>query len=156
MCREVRSVKRSRRIRCDRGKWRSSHRLLCQRRHSAMIPGMLLSLIIVLPFLGALCAAALPANARNAEAWLAGFVSVSCVVLIVWLYPAVTDGGVVRMTIPWMPQLGLDVYFRMEGYAWLFALLVAFIGALVVLYARYYMSPKDPVPRFFAFLLAFM
>jgi multicomponent K+:H+ antiporter subunit A len=121
-----------------------------------MIPGMLLSLIIVLPFLGALCAAALPANARNAEAWLAGFVSVSCVVLIVWLYPAVTDGGVVRMTIPWMPQLGLDVYFRMDGYAWLFALLVAFIGALVVLYARYYMSPKDPVPRFFAFLLAFM
>jgi multicomponent K+:H+ antiporter subunit A len=121
-----------------------------------MIPGMLLSLIIVLPFLGSLCAAALPANARNAEAWLAGFVTVSCVVLIVWLYPAVTDGGVVRMTIPWMPQLGLDVYFRMDGYAWLFALLVAFIGALVVLYARYYMSPKDPVPRFFAFLLAFM
>ncbi|HEY5568971.1 MAG TPA: monovalent cation/H+ antiporter subunit A, partial [Gammaproteobacteria bacterium] len=117
---------------------------------------MLLSLIIVLPFLGSLCAAALPANARNAEAWLAGFVSVTCVALIVWLYPAVMDGGVVRLTIPWMPQLGLDVYFRMDGYAWLFALLVAFIGALVVLYARYYMSPKDPVPRFFAFLLAFM
>src|SRR5919199_3945114 len=28
--------------------------------------------------------------------------------------------------------------------------------ALVVLYARYYMSAEDPVPRFFAFLLAFM
>ena len=26
----------------------------------------------------------------------------------------------------------------------------------MVLYARYYMSPADPVPRFFAFLLAFM
>jgi multicomponent K+:H+ antiporter subunit A len=26
----------------------------------------------------------------------------------------------------------------------------------VVLYARYYMSPNDPVPRFFSFLLAFM
>src|SRR5690606_30818714 len=26
----------------------------------------------------------------------------------------------------------------------------------VVLYARYYMSPEDPVPRFFSFLLAFM
>ena len=29
-------------------------------------------------------------------------------------------------------------------------------GFLVVLYARYYMSPSDPVPRFFSFLLAFM
>src|SRR5690606_37085879 len=27
---------------------------------------------------------------------------------------------------------------------------------LVVLYARYYMSAEDPVPRFFSFLLAFM
>jgi multicomponent K+:H+ antiporter subunit A len=30
------------------------------------------------------------------------------------------------------------------------------VGFLVVLYARYYMSPADPVPRFFAFFLAFM
>src|SRR5688572_6943976 len=44
----------------------------------------------------------------------------------------------------------------MDGFAWLFALLVAFIGALVVLYARYYMSAQDPVPRFFSFLMAFM
>ena len=29
-------------------------------------------------------------------------------------------------------------------------------AVLVVLYARYYMSPADPVPRFFSFLLAFM
>src|SRR5690606_32418725 len=35
-------------------------------------------------------------------------------------------------------------------------LLVSLMGALVVLYARYYMSPEDPVPRFFSFLLAFM
>ena len=30
------------------------------------------------------------------------------------------------------------------------------MGALVVLYARYYMSPEDPVPRFFSFFQAFM
>src|SRR4029078_8304805 len=39
---------------------------------------------------------------------------------------------------------------------WMFAMLVTGIGFLVVLYARYYMSPADPVPRFFSFLLAFM
>ena len=55
-----------------------------------------------------------------------------------------------------MPTLGLDFTLRMDGFAWLFAVLVTGIGFLVVLYARYYMSPDDPVPRFFSFLLAFM
>ena len=35
-------------------------------------------------------------------------------------------------------------------------MLIYAIGLLVVLYARYYLSPKDPAPRFFALLLAFM
>ena len=38
----------------------------------------------------------------------------------------------------------------------MFTMLVSGMGVLVVLYARYYMSAADPVPRFFAFLLAFM
>lgn len=35
-------------------------------------------------------------------------------------------------------------------------MLIFGIGTLVVVYARYYLSPSDPVPRFFSFLLAFM
>lgn len=117
---------------------------------------MLLTLIVALPFIGSLCAGLLPSNARNAEAWLAGFVTIASLVLVASLYPQVADGGVVRASIPWLPQFDLHFYLRMDGYAWLFAMLVTFIGALVVLYARYYMSPDDPVPRFFSFLLAFM
>ena len=117
---------------------------------------MLLALIILLPFLGSLCAAFMPSNARNAEAWLSGIVTASCTLLIASLYPEVTGDGVVRTTIPWLPQYGLQMYLRMDGYAWLFAMLVSLMGTLVVLYARYYMSPEDPVPRFFSFLLAFM
>ena len=45
---------------------------------------------------------------------------------------------------------------RMDGFAWLFAMLVTVMGALVILYARYYMAAQDPVPRFFSFFLAFM
>jgi multicomponent K+:H+ antiporter subunit A len=117
---------------------------------------MLLTLIVLLPFLGSILAAVMPANARNAEAWLAGAVTVACVVLIGMQYGDVADGAVVRTRLAWLPQFGLDFYLRMDGFAWLFALLVTFIGALVVLYARYYMSPQDPVPRFFSFLMAFM
>lgn len=117
---------------------------------------MLLALIVALPFLGSLCASLLPSNARNAEAWLAGFVTLASLALVASLYPQVIAGGVVRASFQWLPQFDLHFYLRMDGYAWLFAMLVTFIGALVVLYARYYMSPADPVPRFFSFLLAFM
>ncbi len=117
---------------------------------------MSLALIVLLPFAGSLCAAFLPANARNAESWLAGLVALTCMVSTLALYPQVAAGGVVRLVAPWLPQAGLDFYLRMDGYAWLFTLLVSLMGVLVVIYARYYMSPRDPVPRFFSFLLAFM
>ena len=115
-----------------------------------------LALIVLLPFLGSLGAAFLPSHARNAAAWLAGITSLGCVVLLVGLYAQVASGEVVRWIVPWMPTFGLEFNFRLDGYAWLFAMLVAVMGALVVLYARYYMSSADPVPRFFSFLLAFM
>src|SRR5512138_4041345 len=117
---------------------------------------MSLGLIVLLPFLGSIVAAFLPSNARNAEAWLAGLVAVTCAACVADYYPEISSGEVIRFDVPWLPQFGLDLYFRMDGYAWMFAMLVTFMGALVVLYARYYMSPADPVPRFFSFLLAFM
>ncbi len=117
---------------------------------------MSLAWIIILPFIGCLVAAVLPRHSRNAESWLAGAVALGCCALIAGLYPQVADGGVVRTGFTWAPALGLEFTLRMDGYAWLFAMMVSAIGALVVLYARYYMSPQDPVPRFFSFLLAFM
>jgi multicomponent K+:H+ antiporter subunit A len=117
---------------------------------------MRLSLIILLPFLGSFLAACLPSNARNAAAWLSGSVALLCTVLTASLYPHTVDGAVARLVVPWAPQFGLDLYLRMDGFAWAFAMLVSGMGTLVVLYARYYMSAEDPVPRFFSFLLAFM
>jgi len=117
---------------------------------------MSLILILALPFAGSLCAALLPSNARNAEAWLAGIIALACALLVISLYPDISHGKVIRADMPWAPALGLQFTLRMDGFAWLFALIVSGMGALIVLYARYYMSPEDPVPRFFSFFQAFM
>lgn len=121
-----------------------------------MQSSLLLILIVAAPFVTALIAASFPANARNSEAWLSGILSLGLLALTISFYPQIIDGGVVRHEIEWLPSLGLNLIFRMDGFAWLFCVLITGIGFLVVLYTRYYMSPKDPVPRFFAFLLAFM
>ena len=121
-----------------------------------MLDAPLLAALVALPFMGAVAAAILPTHARDAAAWLAGTIAVAALVLVWLAYPTIALGGVLRLELPWMPTLGLHVSLRMDGFAFMFASLITGIGALVVLYARYYMSAEDPVPRFFAFLLAFM
>lgn len=119
-----------------------------------MSANFLLLAMMALPFLGALVAAWLPTHARNAAASLASTVTLSGLVCLLLLHPA-TAGGF-RAKIAWLPSIGVDLVFRLDGLSWLFALLVLGVGALIVLYARYYMSAADPVPRFYSFLLAFM
>jgi multicomponent K+:H+ antiporter subunit A len=116
----------------------------------------LLLVLLALPFAGSLAAAMLPANARNAEAWLAGALALAGLALTGSLYPEMSNGHVVRFDAEWLPALGIAFTLRMDGFAWLFCALVTGFGFLIVLYARYYMSPQDPVPRFFSFFLAFM
>ena len=117
---------------------------------------MSLALLLALPFIGRVVAAMLPANARNAESTWSALIALIALVRVALLFPEIRDGGVIRQQIAWMPTVGLDLAIRIDGFAWMFAMLVTGIGLLVVLYARYYMSPADPVPRFYSFLLAFM
>lgn len=116
----------------------------------------LLLILILLPFAGSVVAACMPANARNREAILASAVALFGVLVAAVLYLQVGNGEVVHYRVTWLPAYGVDFALRMDGLAWLFVMLVLVIGLLVTLYARYYMSPNDPVPRFFSFLLAFM
>lgn len=112
--------------------------------------------LILLPFIGSLLAAVLPTNARNTESTLAGLIALFCTVQAALYFPQIAGGEVLRQEIIWLPALGLNLVLRLDGFAWMFCMLVLGVGSLVVLYARYYMSAADPVPRFFAFFLAFM
>ncbi len=117
---------------------------------------MSLVVLLLLPFVGSLFTVLLPTRARTALSSWAAFVSTSAAVWVISLFPKVQGGGVIREEFSWLPSLGLDFVLRVDGFAWMFAVLITVIGALVSLYARYYMSPQDPVARFYASFLAFM
>ena len=117
---------------------------------------MTLLLLLLLPFFGCVIAACMPTHARNREAWFAALVALCGLLLTLSLYPEVSKGVVIKHELVWLPMFNLNLVLRMDGLSWLFSALIQGICLLVILYARYYMSPKDPVPRFFAFLLAFM
>ncbi len=117
---------------------------------------MTLAAPLLLPFLGSVVVLALPTRARTALSACSAVVSTTAAVWVITLFPRLRDGAVLRETIAWTPSLGLDLVLRIDGFAWMFAVLVTGIGALVSFYARYYMSPEDPVGRFYALFLAFM
>src|SRR5687768_6527309 len=117
---------------------------------------MSLVVLLLLPFLGSVITALLPTNARTVLATWAGIVSTAAAIWVIALFPQVQGGGVIREEITWVPSAGLDLVLRVDGFAWMFAVIVTVIGALVSLYARYYMSPEDPVARFYATFLGFM
>ncbi len=116
----------------------------------------LLLLPLILPFAASLFVACLPVYARRTAVLISGFVAIAGAAVTLYVYGDIAAGEVLRYEIQWVPQLGLNIVARMDGLVWLFMALISGIGGLVVLYAAYYMSPRDPVPRFFAFLLAFM
>ncbi len=109
-----------------------------------------------LPFAAALMLAPVHNDRRRLAASLAGTAALAGCTALVLLAPAVFSGEVLRWSVEWLPTLGLRLGFRVDGLAWTFALLVLGIGALVVLYAAYYLDANDPPARFFLFLLLFM
>ncbi len=114
-------------------------------------------LLVGLPFAGGALLFALARRlSRAAAAWIAGAVALAGGALVAATAPAVFGGEVLRWHASWVAQLGLGFGFRMDGLAWVFALLVCGIGALIALYAAYYLDRDDPAPRFFSFLLLFM
>ncbi|NML15759.1 monovalent cation/H+ antiporter subunit A [Azohydromonas caseinilytica] len=117
---------------------------------------MSLLLLLLLPFVGSAAAALLPTNARNIESLWAAVVALGVAVPLALLYPEVAGGGVVSERLPWLPGLGVDIIVRLDGFAWMFAMLVSGMGLLVIVYARYYLSPEDPTARFYSLLLGFM
>ncbi len=117
---------------------------------------VLLPLMAALPFAAALALACCPNRARKLAAWIAGAAALGGCALLAALAGPVFDGAVPHWSAEWLPSLGLAFGLRMDGLAWLFALLILGIGALVVLYAAWYLDPRDPAARFFAFLMLFM
>jgi len=121
-----------------------------------MRAALLLPVLALLPFAGAVLVLWSPNAQRMRAVSLAAAVAVAATAMVLAAAPAVFVGEVIRWQVDWMPQLGLAFGLRMDGLAWLFALLIGGIGMLIVLYAAYYLDPGDPAARFFGFLLLFM
>jgi multicomponent K+:H+ antiporter subunit A len=117
---------------------------------------MELLLIVGLPFLGAFLPVLLERHGRLACSLATAVAPLLGLGILLWLAPRVFAGELLLVSQPWLSQIGFNLSLRLDGLAFLFALLILGIGLLVILYARYYLSEREAIGRFFSYLLLFM
>ncbi|MFB2594576.1 monovalent cation/H+ antiporter subunit A [Paracoccus sp. p4-l81] len=113
------------------------------------------ALIAALPFIGALLPGLMVRAGRDAAALAAGSATLLALIGLMLHAPTVMAGGVVETGFSWIPQLGLNASFRIDGLGMLFALLILGIGLLIIIYARYYLYKTDPAGQFYTYLMLF-
>ena len=81
------------------------------------------------------------APGEHARRWTLGVATVPPLVGFVWLCTqagSVLDGRPVVESVEWVPQIGLNLDLRLDGFALLMGLLVTGIGVLVLIYSISY------------------
>lgn len=116
-----------------------------------------LILAILIPFLAAAC---IPFIHRRIGliniGWLALGVPLALFIVFVFQIPVISSGETVSASIDWIPSLGINFAIFADGLSLILALLITGMGTLVILYSIYYLSPRDSLPHFYAYLLLFM
>jgi multicomponent K+:H+ antiporter subunit A len=117
---------------------------------------MTLPWILLLPLLGSLVPLITAHWRRSACALATAIPPALALMLVLFHSKQIFAGESLRFMLQWIPLLGLNITIVLDGLAFLFSLLILGIGLLIILYARYYLSERDSMPRFYAYLLLFM
>lgn len=117
---------------------------------------MTLLWIALLPLLGVLVPALTAQRGRSFCSLATAVLPATALVMTLLNVPALLDGEQLRFSATWMPELTLNLAFRLDGLSLLFNLLILGIGLLIILYAHYYLAKDEPYGRFYAFLMLFM
>lgn len=112
---------------------------------AAVLSGFLLALFLV--FGGG--------KLRGSLSLLPGFLPLSLFVYFISFLPRVGGEGLF-FTYSWVPSIGVDLTFRLDGLSMLFALMITGIGALVFFYTSAYMRNHQHLDRFYGYLSMFM
>lgn len=95
---------------------------------------------------------------RKVVGWVLALIPAALFVGFLGYSGAIEGGAVITTQVAWAPSLGVDLALRLDGFSFLFSLLITGIGALVVVYAGDYMAEDSTSERarFITIILLFM
>ncbi|GGG83259.1 Na(+)/H(+) antiporter subunit A [Parapedobacter pyrenivorans] len=93
---------------------------------------------------------------RGRLAILVALLPITLFAYFISFIPAIQDGRHVHSHHPWVPSLGINFDFHLDGLSLLFSLLITGVGSLVFLYAAPYLKGHRYLDRFYGYLSLFM
>ncbi len=102
------------------------------------------------------------ASSSSSQGWVtpAGIIPVIIAgSLFIWLVqalPTIGNGETLRYVWSWVPSLGVNISFVIDGLSLMFGLLITGIGTLVMLYSAKYLAGHKQQARFSLLLTSFM
>ncbi|WP_349927879.1 monovalent cation/H+ antiporter subunit A [Acinetobacter sp. A1-4-2] len=115
-----------------------------------------LPIIILLPLVLGTTLVSWLKFSRGLTALAALGVSLSSLTLLLLQAKDVFNGGTITQSWAWLPQLGIDLSFRLDALGLLFCLLISGIGTLIYIYAYYYLNPRNSLSKLYLLLMLFM
>ncbi|HET6424908.1 MAG TPA: putative monovalent cation/H+ antiporter subunit A [Planctomycetaceae bacterium] len=94
--------------------------------------------------------------ARHQTGWLLALLPVGVIAWSSQFWRAIAAGSQFHESYPWVPSLGVNAAFRLDGLSLIFLLLICGIGALVFIYASEYLRDDRKLGLFYTYLLLFM
>jgi multicomponent Na+:H+ antiporter subunit A len=93
---------------------------------------------------------------RNLTGWVIALLPLALFIYFAALVGPVAEGEVFSTSYAWVPSLGINLSFYLDGLSLLFGLLITGVGAAVMVYAGGYLAGHPHLGRFYTFILMFM
>jgi multicomponent K+:H+ antiporter subunit A/multicomponent Na+:H+ antiporter subunit A len=121
------------------------------------LPQLCVFAAVFLPLLGALPVAWLGRRLGRRVAWVALLFPMLSTLAILGAATRLEPGGSFIAAVPWVPSLGLNFEFLVDGLSLFFGLVVSGMGCLIFFYAAHYLDDHYAHQgRFYCYLLLFM
>lgn len=115
-----------------------------------------IALIALAPFVAAVLAPFIFRFAGSYSGWVLAIVPAAIFVYVLNLIEPVAATGAIKAGLDWIPSYDLRLSFLLDGLSLTFALTIAGVGTLIIIYSGAYLKGHPHQGRFLAYMLAFM
>ena len=111
----------------------------------AVLSGFILALFVPL----------IQQGARRATGWILALLPLSLTIYFSTFIPTIGHENLI-FAYEWLPALGINLTFNLDGLSLLFAIIIAGVGTFIVLYGTGYLAGHHHLGRFYIYILMFM
>ncbi len=112
--------------------------------------------LLIIGFIASFSAAFIYKPFKNYFGWIAASFPLFMFLSFISRYQQVANGEIIKEYYEWIPSLGINLTFILDGLSLTFVLIITLIGVVVFLYAGAYMKDYEHTDRFFVYIGIFM